>query len=288
MNNSLTSLKGKRALVTGATSGHGRALALALASLGADCVILGRSMQKCRDTAALIHEKTGNMSEIILCDLSSMKDIARAAREILADARPIHILINNAGLVSQNYSETIDGHEETFAVNYLSMYMFTLLLKQKMIESAPSRIINVSSDTHRISSLDLDDIQGKKKRYSFMGAYGRSKLAIVHFTIELARLLDNSGVTVNAVDPGPIASGIADKPGIIPAIASAIIRLTFPSPDRACRTALHLAVSDEVRSQTGGYYRFMKKKEPKTVQTPPDFGRRLMMLTAQLTGTPWE
>ncbi|HOW84060.1 MAG TPA: SDR family NAD(P)-dependent oxidoreductase [Spirochaetota bacterium] len=287
MNDLLKPMSGRRTVITGATSGHGRALATALTSMGADCLMIGRNRAKCEETVSLIRDKTGRAPGFVLCDLSSLRDIERAAREILADSRPIHILINNAGLVSQRYSETVDGNEETFAVNYLSMYALTIMLKPRIVESAPARIINVSSDTHRIGALDLDDIQGRNRRYTFMGAYSRSKLAVVHFTVELARLLEGTGVTVNAVDPGPIASGIADKPGVIPAIANAVIRLTFPSPEKACRTALHLAVSEEVAGTTGGYFRFMKMKPPKTVQKPGDFGMRLMHLSAKMTGAPW-
>ncbi|HOO73154.1 MAG TPA: SDR family NAD(P)-dependent oxidoreductase [Spirochaetota bacterium] len=281
------SLAGKRALITGATSGHGQALAMSLARLGAECVLLGRNRGKCEKTASQISKATGRSPEIVLCDMSSMNEIRRAADEIMRDEKPLHMLINNAGIVNQHYRESADGIEETFAVNYLAMYLFTTLLLKKLKTSAPARIVNVSSDTHRVASLDLNDPEGKSRGYSFMGAYGRSKLAIVYFTIELATKLAGTGVTVNAVDPGPIASGIADKPGLIPAIANAVIQLTFPSPERASRTALHLAASPELEGKTGGYYRFMKKKEPKTDRNDSAFGEKLMEATGRMTGFSW-
>jgi retinol dehydrogenase-12 len=281
------SLTGKRALITGATSGHGQALAMSLSRLGAKCVLLGRNRDKCEKTASQINDATGHCPEIVLCDMSSMDEIRRAAAEIIRDEKPLHILVNNAGIVNQIFSKSADGIEETFAVNYLAMYLFTMLLLNKLKASAPARIINVSSDTHRITSLDLNDLEGKLRGYSFMGAYGRSKLAIVYFTIELAQKLAGTGVTVNAVDPGPIASGIANKPGIIPAIANAVIQLTFPSPVRASRTALYLAASPEVEGKTGGYYRFMKKKEPKTDKNDSAFGEKLMEASGRMTGFSW-
>ncbi|TFH38119.1 MAG: SDR family NAD(P)-dependent oxidoreductase, partial [Chrysiogenales bacterium] len=264
-------------------SGHGEAVAKALAQEGADLFILGRNPEKCVRVRDEIAGETARVPGIILCDLSSRKDIRRAAGEFLSLGRPLHLLVNNAGLVNRNFRETGDGVEETIAVNYLAMFQLTMLLLDCIVSSAPARIVNVSSDSHRIASIDPDDIEGRRGRYSIMGAYGRSKLAIVHFTMELARRLEGRGVTVNAVDPGPVASGIADKEGIVGKAANAIIRLTFPRPERAARTALHLAVSPYVEGMTGGYWRFMKKKEPRLAGCP-DIGERLWKVSEGMTG----
>lgn len=282
MNDSVD-MRGKTCLVTGATSGHGRAVAEELARRGADLVILGRSRDKCAVVRDDIAKITGTPPDTIICDLSSLADVRRAAEDFLSWGRPLHLLVNNAGQVNQGYRETVDGYEETFAVNYLSMFTLTLLLLDRMLKSAPARIINVSSDTHIIARIDLDDVMGLSKRYGLMGAYGRSKLAIVYFTRELAARLEGSGVTVNAVDPGPIASGIAKKDSIIAKAADFIIQLTFPKPDRAARTAIHLATAPELTGESGGYWRFMKKKEP-TVSIDKDFGARLWTITVGMTG----
>lgn len=277
-------LSGKTCLVTGATSGHGEAVAKALARMGADLVILGRSAGKCGRVAGEIADETGAEPAILLCDLSRQEDIRRAAGEFLSWGRPLHVLVNNAGIVNRHYRETPDGIEETFAVNYLSMFLLTGLLLDRIAGSAPARIVNVASDAHFMARIDLDDVEGRRGRYGIMGAYCRSKLAIVCFTRELARRLAGSGVTVNAVDPGPVASGIAKKPGFLPRLADAVIQLTFPGPDRAARTAVHLASSPEVEGLTGGYWRFMKQKEPK-VPADPDFAARLWEISARMTGT---
>jgi NAD(P)-dependent dehydrogenase (short-subunit alcohol dehydrogenase family) len=276
-------ISGRTCLVTGATSGHGEAVAKGLARMGADLVLLGRSREKFERVRSEILDDTGRAPDFILADLSSQSDIRRSAAEFISWNRPLHVLVNNAGLVNQHFRETVDGIEETFAVNYLAMFKLTLLLLDRIVESAPARIINVSSDTHRIADLDLDDVQARGKRYGLMGAYGRSKLAIVYFTLELSKRLASAGVTVNAVDPGPIASGIAKKNELIAKIADAVIQLAFPKPERAARTALYLASSPEAEGVSGGYWRFMKKKEPK-ISADPDFGAKLWKISARMTG----
>ncbi len=281
--NNADDMRGRTCLVTGATSGHGRAVALELARRGADIVLLGRNREKCDAVRDKIRGITGRAPVILLCDLASLSEVRRAAAEFLNSGRPLHLLVNNAGQVNERYRETVDGYEETFAVNYLAMYTLTLLLLDRMRESAPARIINVSSDTHVIARIDLDDVTGRTKRYGFMAAYGRSKLAIVYFTRELAPRLTGSGITVNAVDPGPIASGIAKKNSLVSKVSDAIIQLTFPKPDRAARTAIYLATSPDLDGRSGEYWRFMKKKEP-TVSADPGFGARLWEKTARMTG----
>lgn len=279
-----TDLRGKTALITGATSGHGLAVASSLASMGVHTIILGRNHEKCIAVKEHILEETGNEPKILICDLSSFGNIRRAAQEFLSWNTPLHILVNNAGLVNQHFSETEDGIEETMAVNYYAAFLLTMLLLDRIKESAPARIINVSSDTHRIASLDLKDPEARNKKYSFMGSYGRSKLALIYFTLELSRRLTGTGVTVNAVDPGPVASGIAKKPGIIPAIANALIQLTFPSPDKAARTAVYLASSQDISGTSGGYFRFMKQKQPTINEVETNFSSRLWDHSTEKTG----
>ncbi len=277
-------MKGKTALVTGATSGHGKACAAALADMGADVILLGRSREKCLAVREEISKKTGKRPEILLCDLSSRDDISRAAGEFLKTDRPIHLLMNNAGIVNQERRESLDGIEETMAVNYFAMYQLTLLLLERIKKSAPARIVNISSDTHRIVKLDPDNLEQKEK-YSWMKAYSLSKLAIVYFTRELAKRLEGTGVTVNAVDPGPVASNIAGSgTGLIPKIARFFISRTFPKPERAARTALHVATSPEVEGATGRYFRFMKDREPRVDTAEPTVGRRLWEVSARKTG----
>jgi NAD(P)-dependent dehydrogenase (short-subunit alcohol dehydrogenase family) len=272
-------MKGKTCLVTGSTSGHGLAVAEALYGMGADIILHGPTREACES----VRDQFPSGTRALACDFSSRKEIARGAEEFLSWKSPLHVLVNNAGMVSQHYQRTVDGIEVTFAVNYLAMFQFTLLVLPRLVATAPARIVNVGSDAHMIATLDPDDIDGSKKRYSFAKAYGRSKLAVSYFTQELARRLDGTGVTVNALDPGPMATGIAKKPGLVPRIADAIIQLTFPTAARAARTAIYLASSPEVAGVTGKYFRFMKTKEPR-LSSGADFHARLWEISARLTG----
>ncbi len=279
----MNDMQGRVCLVTGATDGHGRAVARALARLGADVVIHGRSPEKCRRVQSEIAAENGGTSpEILLCDFASREAIDRAAAEFLSGGRPLHALVNNAGLVSQARQVNAEGIELTFAVNYLSMFQLTLRLLPRLLASAPARIVNVSSDTYRMATLDFDDLQFERG-YSFMRAYGRSKLAITYFTLELARRLEGRGVSVNAVDPGPVASNIgANNPGLAYRLASPIIRRLFPIPDRAARTALMLATDPKLEGQTGGYYRSGRRRE-RPLAFDAVVSQRLWRTSAELT-----
>ena len=282
----MSDMQGRVCLVTGATDGHGRAVAFGLARLGADVVLHGRSAEKCRRVQFEIAAESGGKSpEILVCDLASREAIDRAASEYLSGGRPLHVLVNNAGLVSQARQCNAEGIELTFAVNYLAMFQLTLRLLPRLLESAPARIVNVSSDTYRMASLDFDDLQ-LERGYSFMRAYGRSKLAITYFTLALARRLEGRGVTVNAVDPGPVASNIgANNPGLAYRIASPVIRRLFPSPERAARTAVMLATDPKLEAATGGYYRSLRKRE-RPLAFDAKINDRLWRSSADLTRVP--
>jgi NAD(P)-dependent dehydrogenase (short-subunit alcohol dehydrogenase family) len=278
------SMAGRTCLVTGASSGHGRALAHGLAARGADLVLLGRSAEKCRAVQSEIAAAHGGKPPAILvCDLGSREQIDRAAAELLASGRPLHVLVNNAGLVSLRRQETADGVELTFAVNYLAAFQLTLRLLPRLLESAPARVVNVCSDTYRIASLDLDDLL-LRRRYGWLRAYAHSKLAILHFTLDLARRLEGSGVSVNAVDPGPVASNIgANNPGIAYRLVAPVIRHLFPSPQRAARTALWLATAPELEGASGGYYRSLARRE-RPLPWSPEQSAQLWRASAELSG----
>jgi NAD(P)-dependent dehydrogenase (short-subunit alcohol dehydrogenase family) len=279
----MSDLRGRVCLVTGATDGHGRAVARALARQGAEVVLHGRNQEKCRRVQAEIAaENGGKRPEILLCDLASREAIDRAADELLSGGRPLHVLVNNAGLVSQARQQNAEGIELTFAVDYLAVFQLTLRLLPRLLESVPARIVNVSSDTYRMATLDFDDLQ-LERGYSFMRAYARSKLATVYFTLELARRLEGRGVTVNAVDPGPVASNIgANNPGLAYRLVSPVIRHLFPSPERAARTALMLITDPKLEGETGGYYRSGRKRE-RPLAFDPKVSDRLWRVSTDLT-----
>lgn len=277
------SMKDKTCIVTGATSGHGQAVASALAREGAKVIIHGRSRERCDRVKRQIAAETGRESEVVLCDLSSRDDIDRAADELLERISSLDLLVNNAGAVWQRRTETVDGAEMTFAVNYLAAFQLTLRLLDRLVESAPARIVNVSSDMHRLVTLDLDDLMCRR-RYSWHLSYSRSKLALISFTRELARRLSGTGVTVNAVDPGPVRSSIGrNNGGVVESLLPLVMRF-FPSADRASETAVHLATSQSLEGVTGRYYRFMEDKALSFRHRDPAVDEALWRTSAELTG----
>jgi NAD(P)-dependent dehydrogenase (short-subunit alcohol dehydrogenase family) len=281
-------LSGRVCLVTGATSGHGRAVAFGLARLGAELVILGRDPGRCRSVQAEIAEACGGRAPaLLLCDLASRREVERAAAELLASGRPLHVLVNNAGLVSLARRESPDGVELTMAVNYLAAFQLTLLLLPRLRASAPARIVNVSSDTHRIARLDPEDLALRRVRHGWLRAYARSKLALVHFTLELARRLEGSGVTANALDPGPVASNIGSgNPGLAYRLAAPLIGL-FPSPERAARLAIELCASPALARRSGEYWRFGRPRRP-SLRGDARLSARLWRRSEELTGARFE
>jgi NAD(P)-dependent dehydrogenase (short-subunit alcohol dehydrogenase family) len=253
-------LRGKVCLVTGATSGHGRAVAHALAARGGDLVLLGRSASKCAELQTEIADTTGKEPATLVCDLSSRAEVARGAGEFIATGRPLDVLVNNAGLVNLSRVTNEDGFELTFAVNYLSMFHLTLRLLEPLQKTAPARIVNIGSDSYRVGTLDLDNLQ-LDQGYSVAKAYSNSKLAILHFTLELARRIEGTGVTANAVDPGPVASNIgANNPGLLYSLAKPMIKYLFPSPARAARTAIRVACEPGLAEVSGGYFRSLEQR----------------------------
>lgn len=283
MNSGEWAIEGKVCLVTGATDGHGRALAMQLAALGANVVVHGRNPEKCADVQREIAARNGGkLPQVLLCDLASRASIDAAAEEYLASGRPLDLLVNNAGLVSLTRQESVDGHELVLAVNFFAMFQLTLRLWPRLVASAPARVINLSSDTYKIGNLDLDNLA--LEPYSVANAYSRSKLAVVYFTRELARRAAGQGVTVNAVDPGPVASNIgANNPGLLYTIAKPMIKYLFPSADRAARTAMMLATDPDLKDASGGYYRSMKLRE-NPLDFDADFSQRLWSIASEATG----
>jgi NAD(P)-dependent dehydrogenase (short-subunit alcohol dehydrogenase family) len=281
-------LRGKTCLVTGATSGIGRASAVALAGMGAKLFLLCRDPARAEALRAEIADGTGRRDvAILLADLSSQRDIRRAAAEFLATGEPLHVLLNNAGVVQMQRTETVDGIETTFAVNHLAYFLLTNLLLERIVRSAPARIVNVASDAHRLGgALDFDDL-GAARRYSGMAVYGRSKLANLYFTRELARRLEGSGVTVNAVHPGAVRTGLGqnnDAPVL--KLLTGLVRPFFRSPERGAETSIWLCSSPDVAGVSGGYFADCKPRSPHRLANDEAASRRLWDASAELTGLP--
>jgi retinol dehydrogenase-14 len=254
-------MQGKICLVTGASSGIGKATALELANMGATVVTVCRDANKGQAALTEIKQKSGNSSvALLIADLSSQEAIRRLATEYKSKYRQLHVLINNAGVYYTKRHVTVDGLEAMFAVNYLARFLLTSLLLDIIKSSAPARIINVAGAYHAKGRIDFDDLQGEKN-FDGQRANHQSKLADVLFTYELARRLEGTGVTINCLHPGMVATDLIDKDQDFPRFYKYLYKLSRPlmkSPARGAETSLYLASSPEVEGITGQY--FVNKK----------------------------
>jgi len=279
-------LGGKTCMITGATSGIGRAAALALAAQGADLVLVCRDRARGEATGAEIAEiGAGRQPALLVGDLSSQADIRRVAAEFEAMDRPLHVLLNNAGVVMLQRTETPDGIETTFAVNHLAYYLLTGLLLERLRASAPARIVCVASDAHRFAGgpLPFDDLEGKRS-YGSMKNYGMSKLANILFTRELATRLEGTGVTVNCLHPGMVGTGLGKNNGTFAKVVTGLLRPFSRSPERGAQTSIFLCSSDRVDGVTGGYFSNCRQTRPNAAATSPQDGRRLWDVSREMTG----
>jgi retinol dehydrogenase 14 len=274
-------LAGKVAIVTGANSGIGLVTAQGLADLGAKVVMVCRDRE--RGAAALkeIKARSGNDGvELMLCDLASRESIGEFAEEFKRTHDRLDVLVNNAGVYLRNRTVVEGNLETTFAVNHLAYFLLTNRLLDVIKRSAPARVVNVSSAAHTYGHMDFDNLQGEKN-YSGVRAYANSKLANVLFTYEMARRLKATGVTVNCLHPGAVATGIFRA---LPKFVEAIIKLVTLSPEKGAETSLHLAASPDVEGMTGKY--FVKKTETRSSPESynEDVAQRLWAVSAKLTG----
>jgi NAD(P)-dependent dehydrogenase (short-subunit alcohol dehydrogenase family) len=275
-------MKGKICLVTGGTNGIGKSTALGLATMGATVVIVGRNAEKTTRVVEEIRRRSGNkLVESLLADLSSQQEVRRLAKVFRHKHSRLHILINNAGGFFLRRQISADGIEMTFALNHLSGFLLTNLLLDTIKASAPARIINVSSGGHKSGIIEFDNLQGERD-YSPQ-AYGNSKLANILFTIELARRLHGTGVTVNALHPGIVSTGFAKNNGkFIAALISIFLPLFARSTAKGAETPLYLASSPEVEGITGKYFYDLKAIAPAPPATDLKVARKLWDVSAGL------
>jgi NAD(P)-dependent dehydrogenase (short-subunit alcohol dehydrogenase family) len=248
-------MNGKICLVTGATNGIGKATAQALAQMGATVVIVGRNPAKSAAVVCEIKHSSGNDAvEALIADLSVMAEVQHVAEQFKAKYQKLHVLVNNAGGAFLKRQVTSEGFEKTFALNHLNPFLLTNLLLDTLKASAPARIVNVASDAHRGAQLDFDDLQSEKGRFS-LSAYGRSKLATVVFSYELARRLSGTGVTCNVLHPGLVRTGFASNLGVVPsAVIGFFMRFVALTPEQGAQTSVYLASSPDVENVSGKYW----------------------------------
>jgi retinol dehydrogenase 12 len=279
------SLKGKVCVVTGATSGIGRATAEALSGMGAEIAIVCRDVTRGEELRAALLSRPGAAPvRVVLADLAEQAQIRHAAGEILASYPRIHLLVNNAGLVNLHHSLTKDGIEAVFAVNHLAYFLLTLLLLDRLRESAPARIVNVASHAHKfVSGISFDDL-GHERAYKWTRVYGQSKLANLLFTRELARRLEGSGVTVNALHPGAVATGLGRNNGALSRLLIGLLSPFFNTPKKGAETSIHLASSPAVEGVSGRYFAKCKEVKPSPAAQDDGAALRLWELSERMTG----
>ena len=272
-------------MVTGATAGIGKVTATALAAQGAEVVIVGRNQQKTESTVQQIISETGNESvEYLLADFTDLQQVRDLAADFKESHSRLDVLVNNAGAFFNSRQETPYGVEMTFLVNHLAPFLLTNLVLGNMQNGAPTRIVNVSSDGHKQGTMDFDDL-GFKQGYFGMKAYGRSKLANILFTYELARRLGDSSVTVNALHPGHVATDIwkTNFSFIGPALKW-IMGLFALTPEEGADNTIYLASSPEVEGITGKYFVKHEPVESSPISRDQKVAQRLWNVSENLVG----
>jgi NAD(P)-dependent dehydrogenase (short-subunit alcohol dehydrogenase family) len=281
--NGKAAMAGKLCVVTGATSGIGLVAAERLAASGARLILIGRD--KARGEAALARIKRhapGAELTLRYADLSLLAEMNRLAAEIAAAEPRIDVLINNAGAMFTSRSLTADGLERTFALNHMAYFVLANRLRAALAAAAPARIVNVASEAHRGNVLDFADLQSARGYRGFR-VYGRSKLANILFTRELARRLEGSGITANCLHPGFVASRFGDNnPGLSRLGIGLAKRFFALSPEQGAETVVYLAASPEVAGVTGGYFDKCRVRLPSAEAQDDAAARRLWDESAKL------
>jgi NAD(P)-dependent dehydrogenase (short-subunit alcohol dehydrogenase family) len=275
-------------VITGGSDGIGLECASQIATARPGCriVLVGRNPSR---TAAAVGRLRAEAPKCridsLLCDFADQSAVRRLADDLLRTCDRIDVLVNNAGTVFARRTLTGDGIESTFAVNHLGGLLLTELLLDRIRESAPARIVFTSSEGHYSGTLDLDDV-GFERGYSIMRAYARSKLANVLTARLLARRLEGSGVTVNALHPGAISTNIWSRAPWFARPVLAVLKRRMESPAVGGSRLAYLATSPEVDGRTGGYYHRNRLREPSALAQDDALGERLYDLSARLVGLP--
>jgi NAD(P)-dependent dehydrogenase (short-subunit alcohol dehydrogenase family) len=279
-------MQGKTILITGADGDIGRNTVKGIALKGARIVMAcidAKQAEPVRDE--IIAETQNSNIEIMQLDLASQADIRRFADEFTAKYTTLDVLINNAGVFSLKRFETEDGLEKTIGINYFGHYLLTNLLLPVIKKAEKARIINVSSDSYKQAMFNPDDLQTKVKYKTGMEAYSLSKLAIVLYTQELAEQLQGSGITVNAVHPGHVATGIWnmwEQPKWYQTLLIKVLNLFMITPEKGALTSIYVACSDEVDGITGKYFSKQKAVAVKSKYNTVQIQKQLWAITNEI------
>jgi retinol dehydrogenase 14 len=280
-------VRGKTALVTGATSGIGLEATLNLARRGARVIMIGRDRTRTESALADIVARSGSKEvSHLICDFSSQAAIRELAGAVQGRHERLHVLVNNAGGVNRTRRLTVDGIEATFAVNHLGPFLLTNLLVDLLVRSAPARVVTVASVGHRQGSLDFNDL-GFERGYSIMRAYGRSKLGNVLFAAELARRLEGRGVTSNSIHPGAVDTNIwSGAPPLAKPVIQILFRPFFISAEKGAAHVVALATRPDLDGVTGKYFEKAKMVEPAPLARDGILARRLWDVSASMVHLP--
>ena len=281
----MTETRQKTIVVTGASDGIGLEAASQLAAQGHHLVMVGRTPAKVEAAAARVRrESPGVPVETFICDFGSLEDVRGLAHDLLAAYPRIDVLVSNAGTVFDKRTVTRDGLEATFQVNHLAGFLLVELLLDRIVASAPARIVITASAGHYGGTLDLDDL-GFEHGYTIMRAYNRSKLANVLHTRHLARRLEGTGVTVNTLHPGAVATNIwSGAPWFARPVLELGKRIFMVKPATGGERLAFLATSPEVDGRTGGYYQQNALKQPASLARDDVLGDRLDRVSRELVG----
>ena len=278
-------MSGRVCLVTGATSGIGRETALGLAERGATVIVAGRDQGRGHEVVAEIERRTGRRdASALVADLSSQAAVRRLAAEFRARHGRLHVLVNNAAVITPRRSTTVDGLETQLAVNHLAPFLLTNLLRGLLAGSGPARVVTVASQVESRGAIDFEDLGRERRPYERLDAYCQSKLANVLFTYELARRLHGTGVTANCLHPGVIATNLlAAFEGRLAALRFFTLR-GRPGPREGAATSLFVATAPTLERVTGRYFRDCAEAQTSSKSRDAALAAQLWDASARLTG----
>ena len=276
---------GKHVAITGPTAGIGRHTALELAARGAQLTLFCRNEQKADALQQDIVAVSGTSPRVIIMDMADLSSVRRAAGEFMALDSPLDVLLNNAGVINTTRRETVDGFEETLAVNHFAPFLLTGMLLPALQRAPSARIVNVASDAHRfVRDMGFEDMQAEKGYRTFR-EYGRSKLANILFTRSLARRLEAYDITVNCLHPGAVATSLGkNNTGRMSKLLPALLKPFFRSPEQGAEASIYLCCSEDVSDISGEYFSDCKVSKAKACARDDEAAEELWRYTEEHTG----
>ena len=277
-------LENKVCLITGATNGIGEESAKALNNMGAEIVFVARNEEKGNFFKQQLKNDSGRDATMIIANLSSQAEVKRAANEFLALEKPLDILLNNAGIMNRQRTETVDGLEEVFSVNHLAYFTLSLMLLDKLKQTENSRVINVASGAHQfVKDMNFDDLQSEKT-FKPLQVYGQSKLANILFTKSLSEKLLNSGVTVNCLHPGFVSTGIGSNNKGIWNLLMFLAKPFAKKSNKGAETSIYLCSSPAVKNISGEYFVDCTVEKVSEAANDPKQAEKLWDISVELAG----